>query len=421
VYKLSTLRNGLKVATAEMPHMTSVSVGIWVSIGSRYEAPEVNGICHFIEHLLFKGTRRRSARDISHTVEGMGGYLNAFTSEETSCFHAKAPAGQLEELVDVLLDMFLHSRFAPEDVDKERGVIKEEISMYLDEPQHHVQELLNATMWPGQALGRTITGTEETLNRLGSADLKRFMRRNYVPKAVFLVGAGKLRHTELVKLADRLVRELRGARRAKFEPAAHGQQAPRVRMLTRRTEQTQMAFGIRTCSRHDPRRFAVRLLNTILGESMSSRLFQLVREDLGLTYSIYSAPTFFEDTGDLVISAGLDSEKLSRTLRLVLQQLHKLTVKPPGQKELQRAKDYVMGQMDLALENTESQMNLLGEQLLGYGKMVSPGILKQHLNRVTSREIATVAKDFFRPDHFNLALVSPLRNTREIEKILRSY
>src|SRR5215471_17396804 len=179
-YRVARLANGLRVGTAEMPHMSSVCVGLWVGVGSRYEPAELNGVCHFIEHLLFKGTLRRSAKEISQAVEGIGGSLNAFTSEETTCFHAKACHDRFEELLDVLADMLLNSKFAHADLAKEREVIKEEIAMYLDEPQHQVQELLNATLWPGQPLGRPITGTTHTLDAMTRQQLLDYLCRYYV-------------------------------------------------------------------------------------------------------------------------------------------------------------------------------------------------------------------------------------------------
>src|SRR5438874_10770137 len=186
-----------------MPRMASVSVGLWAGIGSRYEPPEMNGVCHFIEHMLFKGTRRRSAKEISQAVEGLGGYLNAFTGEEMTCFHARAGHEHFEDLLDVLMDMLLHSEFAPEDIGKERRVIKEEIAMYLDEPQHQVQELLNATLWPDQSLGRPITGTPQTLDRMTRAQLLSYLRDNYVAGSALIVAAGKLKHRQIVRSVTR--------------------------------------------------------------------------------------------------------------------------------------------------------------------------------------------------------------------------
>jgi predicted Zn-dependent peptidase len=418
VYRVTRLENGLTVATAEMPHMVGVSVGLWLGVGSRYEPARLSGVCHFIEHLLFKGTTKRTAKEISQAVEGKGGYLNAFTAEETTCFHARAGHGRFEELLDVLVDMLVNSQFAPVEIAKEREVIKEEIAMYLDEPQHHVQELLNATLWPDEPLGRPITGTGETLGAMGRHHLVEYLHQHYVTGSTLLVVAGKIRHHHAVRAMQRHARHFMHGERARCAPVGTVQKRPRLSLFTKQTEQTQLALGIRTCSRHDERRYALRLLNTILGENMSSRLFQIIREDNGLAYSIYSTPSLFEDTGDLVISAGLDTDNLKKTLGLVVRELRRMTKVAPSAAEMRRAHEYVAGQIDLGSESTDSQMNWIGEQWLGYGSIMSPDIIKRRLSRVTASEIRSVARDFFRPDGLNLALVSPLKSTRELASIL---
>lgn len=418
MYQITRLKNGLTVATAEMPHMVSVSVGLWVGVGSRYEPAPLSGICHFIEHLLFKGTRKRSAKDISEAVEGIGGYLNAFTSEEATCFHARASHERFDQLLDVLMDMLQDSKFAPADIKKEREVIKEEMAMYLDEPQHHVQELLNATMWPGQPLGRSITGTNKTLNAMQRSQLVEYLRANYAAASTLVVVAGKITHRRVLQAVSRYAPGFRRGERPEFVPATTQQRQPVVRLVTKKTEQTQLALGLRTCSRHDDRRYPLRLLNTLLGENMSSRLFQVVREDHGLAYSIYSTPSTFGDVGDLVISAGLDTDNLPKTLRLIMREMRRCTETPPTAAELQRARDYVIGQMDLASESTDSQMNWMGEQILGYGRVFTPTEVKERLRRITPAEIRAVARDFFRPDRLNLALVSPLKSDRGLAAIL---
>lgn len=419
MYRVTQLENGLTIVTAEMPHMTSVSLGLWVGVGARYEPPEINGACHFIEHLLFKGTKRRSAKEISQAVEGIGGYLNAFTSEEATCFHSRACHDRFEELLDVLMDMFLNSRFAPDDIDKERAVIKEEVAMYLDQPQHQVQELLNGALWPDQPLGRPITGTNQTLDSMNRRSLVKYLRENYVTGSTLVVATGRLTHRQVARAVGRYARRFKTGTRPQFTPVRNGTYHPRLRLFTKQTEQTQMALGIHTCSRHDDRRYALRLLNTILGENMSSRLFQVVREDRGLAYSIYSTPSFFDDTGDLVISAGLDTDNLPKTLRLVLRELRRFTEKPPTRAELRRARDYVIGQIDLSLESTDSQMNWVGEQLLGYGRVYRPGEIKRRLREITPGEIRAIARDFFRPERMNLALVSPLKSSRSISRLMK--
>ena len=419
MYHVTQLKNGLTVATAEMPHMMSVSVGLCVGVGSRYESARLNGVCHFIEHLLFKGTRKRSARKISQAVEGIGGYLNAFTSEEMTCFHARACHDRFDDLLDVLLDMLLDSKFDPVEIGKEREVIKEEMAMYLDEPQHHVQELLNATLWPDQPLGRPITGTEQTLDAMTRAHLLGYLRDNYVPANTLIVAAGRLKHRQVVRAVASYAPRFHAAARPPCTPARSDQRAPKICLFTKKTEQTQIALGIRTCSRQDERRYALRLLNVILGENMSSRLFQVVREDHGLAYSIYSTPSFFGDAGDLVISAGLDTDNLTKTLQLILRELRRIREAAPSAAELRRARDYVIGQIDLSLESTDNQMNWLGEQLLGYGRIFRPGEVKRRLREVTAGQIRAVARDFFRPDRLNLALVSPLKTTSRLARLLR--
>ena len=420
MYTTTRLANGLTIATAEMPHMTSVSVGLWVGVGSRYEPAEQNGVCHFIEHLLFKGTKERTAKEISEAVEGIGGYLNAFTSEEATCFHARACYDRFDDLLDVLMDMLHNSRFSPVEIAKERQVIKEEIAMYLDEPHHLVQELLNAIIWPEHPLGRPITGTNESLDRLDRTELLAYLRSNYTASRTVLVATGKVRHKQASRAASRYAQHFQSGPAPKSTPAQNGQNAPRLKLFTKDTEQTQLALGIRTCSRHDERRYALRLLNTILGENMSSRLFQIIREDRGLAYSIYTTPSFFEDTGDLVISAGLDTDNLAKTLRLIIRELRRLAEIPPSPAELRRARDYVLGQIDLGQESTENQMNWIGEQILAYGRIFSPNEVKRRLRQVTPGQIRSVAREFFRPACFNLALVSPLKSARHFAKILSS-
>ncbi len=418
MYQLSQLNSGLTVASVEMPHMVGVSVGVWVGIGSRYEPAPLNGACHFIEHMLFKGTKRRSAKEISEAVEGRGGYLNAFTSEESTCFHARAGHDRFEELLDVLVDMIVNSRFDPVELAKEREVIKEEMAMYLDEPQHHVQELLNVTLWPDQPLGRSITGTDESLDALGRAQLLLFSRQNYLAGNTLVVAAGKVTHRQVLRAVKRYASRFIAGRAPSFVPASDGQNAPRLRLFSKPTEQTQIALGIRTCSRHDDRRYALRLLNVILGENMSSRLFQVVREERGLAYSIYSTPSFFSDTGDLVISAGLDTDNLPKALTLILRELRRLAHTAPSSAELRRARDYVLGQIDLGQESTDNQMNWVGEQWLGYRKVLSPAVIKRRLARVTASDIRAVARDFFRPERLNLAMVSPMKSSGRITAIL---
>jgi predicted Zn-dependent peptidase len=418
MYKVTRLENGLTVATAEMPHMASVSVGIWVGVGGRHEPAELSGVSHFIEHLLFKGTRKRSAREVSQAVEGIGGYLNAFTSEEQSCFYARSRHGDFGRVLEVLMDMFLHSTFEAAEIDKEREVIKEELAMYIDQPQQYVQELLNAAMWPDQPLGRCITGTEKTLDAIRRPHLLGYQKGNYVAASALVAAAGRITHAEAVRAARRYAGKFGRGPRPGYVPATSAQTRPALCLHTRETEQTQIALGIRTCSRHDERRFALRLLNVVLGENMSSRLFQTVREDHGLAYSIFSGNSFFDDAGDIVISAGLDLDKLEKTLKIIVREMKRLTTEPVPAAELRRARDYLIGQLDLSLESSENQMMWVGEQWLGYGKIPQPEEVKKRLSEVPAGQIRAAAREFLRPERFTLALISPMKSARGLEKLL---
>jgi len=401
-----------------MPHMASVSVGLWIGVGGRFEPVQLNGASHFIEHMLFKGTDRRTPKEISQAVEGIGGYLNAFTGEENTCFYAKASSDKFEELVDVLIDMFLHSRFARHEVDKEREVIKEELAMYLDQPQHLVQDVLNETMWPHHPLGRSLTGSLRSLNRLGRKELLQFRRQNYVAPVMVVAAAGNVPHARVVRAIQPLARALTAGKLPGFLRADDDQREPRVRFVPKQTSQLQLALGLRVCSRHEERRFALRMLNTLLGENASSRLFQVLREEHGLTYSIHSSVSHFDDVGCLTISAGLDSSELSKTLKLIIRELRRCVQTPPSLKELRQARDYLIGQMDLALESTDNQMMWLGEHLLGYGKVIPAEEIKRRVYKVTPGQVRQAAVDFIRPEKLSAAIVSPLESAPGIEKLL---
>lgn len=417
-YRVSKLPGGLTVATAEMPHMASVSVGLWVAVGGRHEPAALNGISHFIEHMLFKGTRSRTAEEISQAVEGVGGYLNAFTEEEHTCFYARAGADRFDELLEVLADMLLASRFDAREIAKERDVIKEELAMYLDQPHQHVQELITETLWPGHPLGRPLTGSTQTVDAIQRRDLLGYLRTNYVEPATLVTAAGNLKHNDVVRAVKRRLRSLAQGRRPVFLPCQPAQEQPRIARVTKDTNQLQLALGIRTCSRHDERRHALRVLNTILGENMSSRLFQVLREDRGLAYSIHSTLDFFDDVGALVISAGLDTDKLEAALKLIRRELARIVSDAPSASEVRRARDYLTGQFDLSLEGTENQMTWLGEQLLAHGKIVPPQQAKEHIRAVTPAQVRAAARDFFQSARMNLALVSPRKSTRSLASLL---
>jgi len=418
MHRITTLANGLRVATAEMPGMESVALGLWVGVGGRYETKRHSGVSHFIEHLLFKGTRRRSAKQISQTVEGIGGYLNAFTGEEHTCYYAKASHRHFDTLLDVLADMYQHPKFAAADIAKERGVIKEELLMYHDQPDHYVQELLTETLWPDQPLGRPLAGSLKSLDATDRAVVLAFKRRNYTATNTVVAVAGRCRHDAVVESVSRVLSLKDATPRTRFTVAHENQRTPRLRFLSKTVEQTHLALGIRGFSRHDERRFAAKLLSVILGENMSSRLFQVIREKHGLAYSIQSAGSCFADTGVFLVSAGLDNKRLPRALALILRELQKISRQPPSVPELRRAKDYAIGQMRLGLESTSNQMIWLGEHLMAYGFIHTPDEIERKLEAVTADDIQAVAATLFRDRGLNAAIITPRKDEAATRDLL---
>lgn len=421
MYGFSELPGGLRVVTASMPHLASVSVGIWVGTGGRHETARENGAAHFIEHMLFKGTRRRSAAKISQDVEGIGGYLNAFTDEEHTCFYSRAVANRLPELLDVLFDMFLESRFAPGEIAKERDVILEEQAMYRDQPAELVHDLLNQTQFPGHPLGRPVIGSARSVRGLRRKDLLGFLDRQYLSGSTVIAAAGNLTHAALLAEVERSARRFRQGRPIPVEPAPLTPEKPRWLLHSKKTEQTHIALGFRTSSRRDERRFALRLLNVLLGENMSSRLFQTIREEHGLAYNIQSTGTAWSDCGDLVISAGLEDAQLEKALRLILKEVRRMTERPPGKTELARARDYALGQADLSLEGSEQMMMWLGEQVLGFGRVIPPEETRAKIAAVRPADIRRVARDFMTPSRLSLALVSPRTSDSGLAPLLGSW
>ena len=418
-YCISTLKNGVRIASVEMPHMQSVSLGLWTGVGARHEPAELNGISHFIEHLMFKGTKRRSAKQITESVEGIGGYLNAFTTEDHTCYYAKAAARHLPVLCDVLSDMLLDSQFLPEEIERERDVIREEIMMYRDQPAQHAQEMLSETMWPGQPLGRPLTGTVETISSFRRPHFLRFVRENYNARSVVATVAGRVAHADAVALLEPVLGRLKPGALPRQVRARVAGGPDRITLLTQDTEQTHLAMGYYSFGRTDERRFALKLLSVILGENMSSRLFQRLREQLGFCYSIQTGMVTLSDAGLLNISAGLDPAKLQKALQATFIELGKIRHRKPGRAELRRAQDYTIGQTLMGLESTTNQMMWMGESLLGYRKILDPAGVEKKFMAVTSEEISAVANHCLGRARLGLAVVGPIKDKSEIAGWIR--
>jgi len=402
------LANGMRVITSRIPHVQSAAVGLWVGAGSRHEPQKLGGISHFLEHMLFKGTAKRSALEISRAIEGRGGYLNAFTQEESTCYYARVSYDHLPVAFDVLADMLRHARCSAADTAKEKQVILEEMRMYADQPQHVVQELLQASVWPRHPLGRPVIGSAASVQGITSEVLLDYKARAYVPARMVAAFAGLVDHAACVDLAEKAFGDLPGTRPAKVQPFRDQVKPVPAIQVGREIEQNHLAIGVRLFGRNDERRSILRVLNVILGENMSSRLFQIVREKHGLAYSIHSMPHLQKDSGVLVISAGLDRERGAKALALILRELARLVETPVKAAELKRAKDFVLGQLRLGLENTSSQMMWLGDNLLSHGRFIDPDEVIANTKAVSSADIQALASAYFRRSRLSLAAVTPM-------------
>jgi predicted Zn-dependent peptidase len=405
---------GAQIAVAPMPHVESVSVGFWLGVGGRHESRRQNGIFHFLEHMMFKGTTRRTARDISEEIEGVGGYLNAFTAEEMTCFYARASATHLRSVVEVLTDMLLHATFPAAEITRERGVIQEEIRMYEDQPGQVAQEAATALLFPTNALGRPLTGTSENVTRMKRRDLLNYRRKFYHTGNLFVTVAGKTDLPEVRDLLQPLLRRFPSGGRSPYTPVTGRQTAPRFQLIRKPVEQTQIAIALRGVSLHDSRRSAFRLMSVILGENMSSRLFQIVREEHGLAYSISTGVGHYQETGSFFINAGVENSKVEQAIRLSLQTVRKLARRAPSARELRRAKEYTFGQIHLNLESTDNQMMWMGEGLVGHDRVINPDKLIRQIEAVTPEEVRAAAALLVHNERLNLAVVSP---TAELEQI----
>jgi len=403
----SILGNGVTVVTARMDHVGSAALGIWVKVGGRYESRRLSGVSHFIEHLLFKGTHRRSAREISQEIEGRGGYLNAFTQEESTCYYARIASDHLADAFDVLVDMYRNPRFDAKEIDKERGVIVEEIMMYRDRPNNLVEEMLGELLWAGHPLGRALIGTPDTISRMTRSEIVRFKQSHYVAGNTVVALAGNLNHQDCVSMVSRTLGRMPATRNRPQVSVTRGTRQGAVAMLQKDIEQSHLAMGIRLFGRHDPRRYPLKLLSVILGENMSSRLFQVVRERHGLAYSVHSSAHLFEDTGALCVHAGLDRERTGKAIDLILRELRQMKERPVSPRELRRAKDYAIGQLRISLESTTNQMMYVGENLVGYKHFTQPDVVIRRLEAVTADDVHRLAREILNPRRASAALIVP--------------
>jgi len=387
----------------------SVSIGVWLKVGARYESDNIAGISHFLEHIVFKGSQKYDSDTIKRQIEGSGGMLNGFTSEELTCYLAKVPQKRAEPIFKILLDMALNPRLKQEDIQKERTVIIEEIKMYNDLPPHIVQELLEKTLWPKHPLGRNIAGSIETVSSISRDDLSNFQNKYYQPQNMVVVFTGNVNHKDCLNFAHKALSDTKTKDYDySFKEFTSTQKSGQVRSSVKDIEQTRLAIGFPAYNRAHPKRYILGLIAVILGGNMSSRLFNEIREKRGLAYEISSQYKHLIDTGAFYIHAGLDNKKVDLAIELILKELSKLKSKLISESELARAKEYSLSHLAMSLEDTMEHMVFLGVEASTTGKTIDYDQIKKALLKIKPKDLKEVARDIFLKGKINISLVGPV-------------
>ncbi|MDD4879750.1 MAG: pitrilysin family protein [Candidatus Omnitrophica bacterium] len=413
MYKFKTLDNGARFTAREIPDRDSIAIGIWLNVGARYEPKAVSGVSHFLEHLLFKGTKKRTNDDIKEAIEGRGGAMNGFTSEEFTCYLVKVLSRDMDTALDILSDMVLNAKLDPGDIKKEKTVIKEEIKLYMDLPNHHVQDMLMELLWPDQPLGRNLAGTVKTVSDMKRKDIYGYKNKYYNPANIIVSAAGNLDADRFFSSCEKYLDAARIGPKSSYKNASEAQKKPNLRVLSKTTEQAHLAIGVRAFGRGDPDKYALTLLNIILGGNMSSRLFRELREKRGLAYEINTHTKRLNDTGAFLVSAGLDNKNVIRSTELIMKELKKIKEKAVGNDEFGRAREFYKGQLLLGLEDTLDQMLWMGEHLSAEGKIPTPQEVVAEIEKITPDDVRRVAKRIFGDRHLNMAVIGTADKSEE--------
>ncbi len=405
----TTLPNGLLVLTESMQHMRSVSMGVWIGTGSRDEQPTENGLSHFVEHMVFKGTKTRSAKQIARETDAIGGNLDAFTGKETICFNVKVLDQNVPAALDILADLVLNPTFSADDIAREQSVVLEEIKMDEDNPDYLVHEIHTAGFWKNDPLARSILGTAKTVSSFDESAVRGFHQARFVPENMTVSAAGNLQHEEMIAQITRYFGMLAPASKDTLARFPAPTATPHITLRNKKSlEQVQICLGVPAPKVDTPDRYALYLFNSILGGGMSSRLFQSVREDAGLAYSIYSELSPYRDTGALSVYAGTSIEKTREMIRLIVEEFRRLKAEPVTDDELERAKNQSRGNIVLGLESSSARMSNLARQQMYYGRFTSVDEIIADVDRVTPADIQRLANELLQADAISLTLLGNL-------------
>ena len=417
MYQKTVLPNGVRIITEEIEHVRSAAIGLWVGAGSRDEQEGNQGISHFIEHMFFKGTEHRTARALAESLEAVGGQINAFTTKEYTCYYAKVLDEDLDLAIDVLSDMFFHSLFDEKEVDKEKNVVIEEIKMYEDSPDELIHDLFSEHVWNEHPLGKPILGTEESINSLSREKIMSFLSEHYAPENVVIAVAGKIKHDDVVaKLSGQFGTFLRGGCRV-LEGSPAGQKVEHYQKKD--TEQMHILLGVPGLGQDDDDIYAMHIFNNILGGGLSSRLFQEIREQRGLAYSVYSYHSTYVDTGLFAIYAGTSPKNTEEVIECILQEVNDIRQQGITADELARTKAQIKGGLYLGLESVSSRMSRLGKTELTYNRVLSPDEVVEKLEKVTLEDVKRVIGRLWQRDKISIMTLGPAGHEVVLSDVLK--
>ena len=418
-FSKKVLPNGLRVITVPMKDNPTVTVLVLVSTGSKYETKRVNGISHFLEHMCFKGTTKRpKAIDISKELDALGSQYNAFTAQEYTGYYAKSDARHFRQIFDVVSDVYLNSTFPDAEIEKEKGVIIEEINMYEDTPARHVQDLFMKLLYGDTPAGWNIAGEKENILKMKRDDFVTYKSKHYVPEATVMVVAGQVKEAEVMKEVKKIFGHIPKAKKDKKLKVVEKQDKPDVLVKYKKTDQTHFVLGVRSYDLFSKKNAILTVLGAILGGGMSSRLFQKLREEMGVGYYVRAYNDTYTDHGVFQISAGVDNKRIEEVIKAVLVECKKLRDEKVDEDELSKVKEYLIGNTKLSLEASDDIANFFGGQELLRGKMEDIEEKSKHIRKVTVKQVQELAKEIFTDKHLNLALIGPFTEKADFIKLL---
>lgn len=420
MFKKTTLKNSLRIITVPQKNTQAVTVLVLVGTGSKYERKEISGISHFLEHMFFKGTKKRpNTIAIAETLDRVGGIYNAFTGEEYTGFFAKVDVNHFDLALDWVSDIFLNSKLEPAEIEREKGVIAEEINMLFDHPTSYVQILWKELLYGDQPAGWNIAGTKETVIAISREKLVDYLRNQYVAPNTIVCAAGRFKDSQIINKIKRQFSKIKIAKTQKKQKVIERQKRPECLLKERKTDQTHLCLGVRAFNLFHPKRYAQEILGIILGGMMSSRLFIEVRERLGLAYYISTDVLADPDTGFLVTQAGVDNKNIEKAIATILREYKKISQKKVPAEELKKAKEYIKGKMTLLLEVSDAKASFYGVQELIENKILTPREIYAKIDKVRAEDVLKLAKDIFQPQKLNLALIGPFKDKAKFQKLLK--